>query len=97
MDQVKTGKLIRSLRQKKSLTQLALAEMLGVSDGGWAVTSEHEMLREHYISFLTFLTGDTVMVKKLYPEWGLETWLPFFAHGRLLWCCTEHELFYQDI
>ena len=32
MDQVKTGKLIRSLRQQKSLTQLALAEMLGVSD-----------------------------------------------------------------
>ena len=57
MDQVKTGKLIRSLRQKKSLTQLALAEMLGVSDGGWAVTSEHEMLREHYISFLAFSPG----------------------------------------
>ena len=32
MDQVKTGKLIRSLRQKHNLTQLALAEMLGVSD-----------------------------------------------------------------
>lgn len=32
MDQVKTGKLIRSLRQRKKLTQLALAEMLGVSD-----------------------------------------------------------------
>ena len=55
------------------------------------------MCREHYISFLAFLTGDTVMVKKLYPEWGLETWLPFVAHGRLLWCCTEHGLFYQDI
>ena len=32
MDQVKTGKLIRSLRLKHKLTQLALAEMLGVSD-----------------------------------------------------------------
>lgn len=29
MDQVKTGKLIRSLRQKQNLTQLALAERLG--------------------------------------------------------------------
>ena len=154
MDQVKTGKLIRSLRQQKSLTQLALAEMLGVSDkavskwergcgapdisllprlsqaldidtevllrgeleenelssgnlnklksylcpdcgnllfstdsadvhccgkrlqpmearkaggaealsvtlsdGGWAVTSSHEMVREHYISFLAFSPG----------------------------------------
>lgn len=29
MDQVKTGKLIRSLRQKQNLPQLALAERLG--------------------------------------------------------------------
>ena len=29
MDQVKTGKLIRSLRLKHHLTQLALAERLG--------------------------------------------------------------------
>lgn len=32
MDCAKTGKLIRTLRQEKELTQLALAEMLGVSD-----------------------------------------------------------------
>ena len=29
MDQVKTGKLIRSMRKKQNMTQLALAEMLG--------------------------------------------------------------------
>ena len=32
MDQVKTGRLIRTLRTKLGLTQLALAEQLGVSD-----------------------------------------------------------------
>ena len=32
MDQVKTGQLIRALRKKCGLTQLALAEQLGVSD-----------------------------------------------------------------
>lgn len=32
MDQIKTGKLIRSLRQRQRLTQLQLAEKLGVSD-----------------------------------------------------------------
>ena len=32
MDQTKTGRLIRTLRRRKGLTQLALAERLGVSD-----------------------------------------------------------------
>ena len=32
MNQIKTGKLIRSMRKKQNMTQLALAEMLGVSD-----------------------------------------------------------------
>lgn len=32
MDQTKTGSLIRSLRKQQGLTQLALAQQLGVSD-----------------------------------------------------------------
>lgn len=32
MDQAKTGRLIRALRTKLGLTQLALAKQLGVSD-----------------------------------------------------------------
>ena len=32
MDQVNTGRLIRALRTKLRLTQLALAKQLGVSD-----------------------------------------------------------------
>ena len=34
MDQVKTGRLIRTMRTKLGLTQLALAEQLGVSGCG---------------------------------------------------------------
>ena len=32
MDQMKTGGLTRTLRRRRGLTQLALAERLGVSD-----------------------------------------------------------------
>ena len=31
MDQIKTGALIRTLRLKRGMTQLALAEMIGVN------------------------------------------------------------------
>ena len=68
-----------------------------VSDGEWYITSGHEMRREHYISFVAFLNGDTLLVKKLYPEWGLEVRMPRFAHGTLLWYCTRHGLFAQEL
>ena len=67
------------------------------SDGEWLVTVPHEMRREHYISFFAFLTGDTLLVKRLYPEWDAPTRLPFFAHDTLLRHCMEHGLFTQEI
>ena len=68
-----------------------------ISDDEWFLTSPHEMRREHHISFVAFLTGDTLLVKKLYPEWDMQARLPFFAHGTLLWYCTGHGLFTQEI
>ena len=61
------------------------------------VSSEHEMTREHYISFVALLTGDTLLLKKQYPEWNLQVRIPFFAHGKLIWYCTQHGLFYQEV
>ncbi|MCI5754412.1 MAG: helix-turn-helix domain-containing protein [Clostridiales bacterium] len=67
------------------------------SDGEWFVTAAHEMRREHYISFVALRTGDTLLVRKQYPEWGLETRLPLFSHGTLLWYCTRHGLFSRRV
>lgn len=67
------------------------------SDGEWYITSAHEMSREHHISFIAFITGDTLVVRRLYPEWGLETRLPYFARGTLLWYCTRHGLFVKEV
>jgi len=66
-------------------------------DSEYYVTSEHEMTKEHYISFIALLTGDCVILKKLYPEWNVETRLPFIRHGTLLWYCTKHGFFSQQI
>ena len=61
------------------------------------VTTSHPMTREHYISFVAVLTGDSLFIKKTYPEWDLQTRIPFFPRGRLIWYCTQHGLFYQNI
>lgn len=67
------------------------------SDGGLFITTGHEMTKEHFISFVAFLTDDTMIVKKLYPEWNLQVRLPFFAHGTLLWFCNRDGLFFQRV
>lgn len=59
------------------------------------ISSNHEMTKEHYISFVALLTGDTLMVKKLYPEWNMQARIPQLGHGKLLWYCTQHGFFYQ--
>ena len=61
------------------------------------ITANHPMEREHYIPFVALLTSDTLMLRKLYPEWELQVRIPIFSHGRLLWHCNRHGLFYQDV
>jgi len=89
------GKTVPALQPKKADAEERLTAEL--SDDEWFVTSGHEMRRGHYISFVAFLNGDTLFVKKLYPEWGLEARLPFRSHGKLVWYCTRHGLFFQDV
>ena len=61
------------------------------------ISSEHEMTKEHYITFVALVTSDTIVLKKQYPEWDLQTRIPIFAHGKLLWYCNQHGLFYQEV
>ncbi len=68
-----------------------------VVENDFFISSDHEMTREHYITFTALVTADAVLLKKLYPEWNLQIRIPFFARGRLYWYCSRHGLFYQDI
>ena len=64
-------------------------------ENDYYISSDHPMLKEHYISFVALLTGDTLTLKKQYPEWDLQVRITGRTHGKLLWYCTEHGLFYQ--
>ena len=50
-----------------------------------------------YLSFAALLTGDSVILRKVYPEWDLQLRIPMLAHGTLLWYCTRDGLFYQYV
>ncbi len=66
-------------------------------DHHFFVSSEHEMTKEHYITFVALVRSDSIIMQKQYPEWNLQVRIPFFAHGRLMWYCNQHGLFYQEV
>jgi DNA-binding XRE family transcriptional regulator len=61
------------------------------------VSSLHEMNKQHYISFVAYVTGDKVFIVKQYPEWNLSFRVQKVGHGKLYFHCSAHGLFYQLI
>lgn len=66
-------------------------------ENDYFISSDHPMTKEHYLSFIALLTGDTLILKKQYPEWNAQTRIPCVGHGLLVWYCTQHGLFYQQV
>ena len=89
------GKKLLPLELKKAeITDRLTVEII---EDDYYISTDHEMTGEHYISFVALMSDDTVMMRKQYPEWDMQVRIPCFAHGRLMWYCTQHGLFYQDI
>ena len=59
------------------------------------LTIRHPMTKEHYISFLAFVTSDRIQLVKLYPEGDAQTRLQLRGMGRLYWYCNRHGLFWK--
>ena len=87
------GRTLLPLEHQKPEEPLSVEKI----DGSWFISSPHPMTKEHYVSFVALLTGDTLFLRRLYPEWDLQTRIPAFGHGILLWYCTQHGLFRQII
>ena len=54
---------------------------------------EHPMTKQHYISFLAFVTTDRLQLIKLYPEGNAESRMQLRGLGTLYWYCNQHGLF----
>jgi desulfoferrodoxin (superoxide reductase-like protein) len=51
------------------------------------------MTKQHYISFLAFVTTDRLQLIKLYPEGNAESRMQLRRLGTLYWYCNRHGLF----
>lgn len=89
------GKTLEALVPKK--VEVGHELIIDDVDGELYITSNHEMTKNHYITFVAFVTGDTLLITKQYPEWSMQCRFQKRKHGRLYFHCKEHGLFYQLI
>jgi len=57
------------------------------------ITCNHEMSKEHYISFIAYVSYDRVLLIKLYPEQNAEVRFPKMRKGKFYFYCSQHGLF----
>ena len=65
---------------------------LEIIDGEYYVSFEHQMTKEHYISFISYATSDTTEMKKMYPEQNAEARFRRKGHGFIYAYCNRHGL-----
>lgn len=85
-------------RKLSELTAVKADENHGVkieaTDDESYVVFDHEMTKQHFISFVAYSTCDRLTMVRLYPEQNAEVRFPRLRGGRLYFYCNEHGLFY---
>lgn len=61
------------------------------------LTVHHPMSKEHFISFIAYITCDRIQMVKFYPEGNAETRMQLRGKGTLYYYCSRHGLFKQKI
>ena len=61
------------------------------------ITIDHPMTKQHYISFIAFVTTDRIQLVKLYPEGNAQTRMQLRGRGYLYFYCNRHGLYRQKV
>ena len=61
------------------------------------LTIHHLMTKQHYISFVAFVTSDRFQMVKLYPEGNAQTRMQLWGRGTLHFYCNQHGLFKKKV
>jgi DNA-binding XRE family transcriptional regulator/desulfoferrodoxin (superoxide reductase-like protein) len=61
------------------------------------LTVHHPMTKEHFISFVAYVTSDRIQLVKLYPEGNAETRMQLRGRGYLYYYCNRHGLYRKKI
>ena len=62
-------------------------------EGDYYIEFNHEMTKEHYIRFVSYIGIDRVLTIKLYPEQACAVRFPKMYGGKIYFYCSKHGLF----
>ena len=63
-----------------------------VIEDEYYITFDHEMKKDHYITFVAYVSYDRILLVKLYPEQNGELRIPMMRSGKLYFGCSQHGL-----
>lgn len=84
-------------KQEPKLMDESHSLLVETIDNEYSVTMEHPMSKEHYVSFVAYVTSGSVEIIKLYPEQDISVRFRKKGHGMLYAYCNRHGLFRKNI
>ena len=89
------GRKLEGLEEKKNVDEEIKIERVDGTE--LYISSSHPMTKDDYISFFSYVTSDSLLLKKLYPEWSVEIRFPWLGHGKIMWYSEKEGLKYKLI
>ncbi|MGN0438743.1 MAG: helix-turn-helix domain-containing protein [Lachnospiraceae bacterium] len=68
-----------------------------IVDQEYLVTMNHPMDKNHYVSFIAYVTSDSCEIVKLYPEQEISARFRKKGHGVLYAYCNRHGMFCKNV
>ena len=67
-------------------------------ENDYYLTYNHQMTKDHYLTFIAYVTYDKILLTKLYPEQASEVRFPkLSANGTIYFACSKHGLWKTKI
>lgn len=63
----------------------------------YMVTVNHEMRKEHFITFMAYITENRIQVERMYPEGDACCYFKICGHGKIYAYCNHHGLFMKEV
>ena len=85
------GKPVEALKSKKTDED----HLISISDveNDFYIEFNHEMTKEHFISFVLYVGFDRVLMVRMYPEQDSAVRFPKMFKGKFYFYCNKHGLF----
>ena len=91
------GQVVCCGKQLEALTAVSADDehTINVSEieDDFYIEFNHEMTKEHYISFVSYVRFDRVLTIKMYPEQDSAVRFPKMYGGKIYFYCSKHGLF----